>query len=96
MVIEREFRWASFPGKILSGCGWPPTADALAQRSGEGIAQECPRSLVKPKSPIQKSGNENNGLKYDRDTPIFAKNAENRALTALSSSPLQAERIITY
>ena len=48
------------------------------------------------KSPIQKSGNENNGLKCDRDSPIFAKNAENRALTALSSSPLQAMGIITY
>jgi hypothetical protein len=48
------------------------------------------------KSPTQKSGNENNGLKYDRDSPFFARNAENRAFTALNSSPLQAERIITY
>jgi len=48
------------------------------------------------KSPIQKSSNENNELKYGRDTPIFAKNAENRALTALSSSPPQAGGIITY
>ena len=61
-VIGREFRWASFPGTISSGWRpelplaspnfgyvWPPTTDALAQRSGEGTAQECPRSLVKPK-----------------------------------------------
>ncbi len=48
VVIGREFCWASFPGEISSGCGWPPTTDALAQRSGEGTAQECQRSLVKP------------------------------------------------
>ena len=49
VVIGREFCWASFPGEISSGCGWPPTTDALAQRSGQRTAQECPRSLVKPK-----------------------------------------------
>ena len=61
-VIGREFRWASFPGTTSSGRRlelplaspnfgyvWPPTTDALAPRSGEGTAQECPRSLVKPK-----------------------------------------------
>lgn len=48
------------------------------------------------KSPIQKSANKNNGLKYGRHSPILAKNPENRALTAWNSSPLQAMEIITY
>ena len=39
IVIGTEFRRDSFAGKSSSACGWHPTTDALAQRSGTPFSE---------------------------------------------------------